>query len=244
MKHILIFSYVLSGFLMLSSCAGDTGKGNAHGGESGHGHDHGSANDHMNQSSFEDLVARFEDPERATWQQPEKVFEQMGDISGKTVMEIGSGTGYFSFRAVAKGARVIAADIDERFLNFIKEKRDSQGIEPSVMEIRQIPEDSPGMRPDEVDIAYMVNVYHHIDNRAEYFARLLANLKPGGMLMIIDFKKEDTPHGPPAEMRITSEQVQKELFQAGFPAVQVNDQLLPEQYIVKAYKPTPGQAEQ
>lgn len=236
MKHILIFSYALSSVLLFSSCSGDHKKGEGHGSDAGHTHGHGSANEHMHQSSFEDLVARFEDPEREEWQQPEKVFKMMGDISGKTLMEIGAGTGYFSFKAVAKGARVIAADIDERFLNFIQEKRDKQSITPSAMEVRQIPEDSPGMRPDEVDIVYMVNVYHHIENRAEYFARLLANLKPGGQLMIVDFKKEDTPHGPPAEMRISSSDVQKELFQAGFQAISINDKTLPEQYVVQAYK--------
>jgi len=217
------------------------------GGHDGHGHegghDHMDANAHMHQSSFEDLVTRFEDPERAVWQQPEKVLDLMGDLEGRTVMEIGAGTGYFSFKVAEKGARVIAADIDERFLRYIQEKRDSLRIDPASMEVRQVPEDSPGMRPGEVDLVFMVNVYHHIGNRAEYFARVLQNLKPGGRLMIVDFKKEDTPHGPPTDMRISGEEVQQELFAAGFPVITYNDKELPEQYVLTAFKTLPGNPE-
>lgn len=233
MKNIIVLFNVI--WLMSCGTGQDNTSNTAHEAHD-HGHGHASANEHMHQSSFDDLVSRFEDPERAVWQQPEKVFALMGDIQGKTLMEIGAGTGYFSFMAREKGARVIAADIDERFLDFIQAKRDSLGIEPGQMEIRKIPETSPGMRPNEVDLVYMVNVYHHIEGRPEYFARLLQNLKNGGKLMIVDFKKEDTPHGPPTEMRLSPDEVKKELSQAGFNNVEEHSDILPEQYILIAGK--------
>ena len=199
-----------------------------------------SANDHMHQSSFEDLVARFEDPEREKWQMPDKVIAMMGDLEGKTIMEIGAGTGYFGFRIQRPNTKVISADIDERFIQYVQAKRDTLGISPGLFEVRQIPEDSPGMRPDEVDIAYMVNVYHHIENRTFYFKRLHDMLKPGGRLMIIDYKKEDTPHGPPTSMRLSPQEVQQELSGTGFQIIVVDDKTLPEQYIITAYKGAPA----
>ncbi len=75
------------------------------------------ANEHMHQVGFDTLVKHFENPARAEWQKPEWVIEQLGDLTGKTVADIGAGTGYFAFRIARKAKKVIAIDIDERFLN-------------------------------------------------------------------------------------------------------------------------------
>lgn len=231
MKYIVI---ILNVFLLFS-CMNNGSDDHSHDGHESHGHNHGhSANEHMNQNSFEDLVDRFEGPERAEWQMPEKVFEVMGDIEGKKLYDIGPGTGYFSFMAVDRGAEVIAADIDQRFLDYIKHKRDSLGIEPSKLHVRKVNENSAGLRQGEADIAYMVNVYHHIDDRPEYFARIREQLNEGGKLMIIDFIKEETPHGPPASMRLAPDVVQEELEKAGFTKFDIITDVLPEQYIVVA----------
>src|SRR5262250_2336948 len=66
------------------------------------------ANKHMHEMRFEDLVARFEDPARKEWQKPDEVIAGLGPLSGKTVADIGAGTGYFSFPTAARGAKVIA----------------------------------------------------------------------------------------------------------------------------------------
>ena len=60
-------------------------------------HEHGHANDHMNQTSFEDLVKRFESPERDAYQQPEKVLEYIGDVAGQKNIRHWSWNGLFLF---------------------------------------------------------------------------------------------------------------------------------------------------
>ena len=82
----------------------------------------------MNQRPFEELVAHFEDPSRDEWQKPDAVLAQLGDLQGKKVMDIGSGTGYFSFRMAKAGAQVICADVDERFLEYISKKVNNSEI--------------------------------------------------------------------------------------------------------------------
>jgi len=96
-------------------------EGHNHGDNNGHQHGHapGHANKHMNSTSFEDLVIRFDSPERDAYQQPAKVLEYIGDVTGKKILDIGAGTGYFAFKLAAKGAEVIAGDVDDRFQNFI-----------------------------------------------------------------------------------------------------------------------------
>ncbi len=198
------------------------------------GHHHGHANEHMNKRPFEELVANFESPERAEWQKPDSVIALLGDLQGKTVMDIGSGTGYFSFRLAKAGARVICADVDQRFLDYIAEGRSEQGMTEAEVETRKVPFDAPNLQEGEADLVLIVNTYHHIENRQDYFAEVKRGLKPGGRLVVIDFRKEETPVGPPVEMKIQEEQVMEELKGSGFSNMEVNNSLLPYQYIIIA----------
>jgi len=208
-------------------------EGHKHGESDGHhhGHNHGHANEHMNTTSFEDLVKRFDSPERDAYQQPEKVLEYIGDVTGKKILDIGAGTGYFSFKLADKGAEVIAGDVDDRFQNYIKEKVE-KGDAPKVA-LRKLPYDSPALAENEVDKVLIVNTYHHIEDRIAYFGKVLEGLKDGGELLVIDFKKQDGP-GPPVKMKMAASFITKELEQAGFTEFEVNNLLLAHQYIIRA----------
>ena len=197
----------------------------------GHHHGHTHANEHMNSTSFEDLVQRFDSPERDAYQQPDKVLAYIGDITGKKILDIGAGTGYFAFKLAAKGADVIAGDVDDRFQNYIKEKIAKENA-PKVT-LRKLPYDSPALAEKEVDKVLIVNTYHHIEDRVAYFGKVLKGLKEGGELLVIDFKKQDGP-GPPVAMKMTADFITKELKQAGFTEFEVNDSLLEDQYIIRA----------
>lgn len=209
---------------------GQDGPGQRH--RHGRGHD---ANAHMNRRPFEELVEAFEDENRAEWQKPDAVLELLGNLDGKTVMDIGSGTGYFSFRLVEAGANVICADVDQRFLDYIAARREREGVSEDRMELRKVPYDSSTLKEDEADIVLIVNTYHHIGDREEYFAEVRKGLKPGGRLVVIDFFKRETPHGPPVAMKMAEDQVVAELVRAGFSGFRVNRELLPYQYIIEAW---------
>ena len=217
---------ILGGILAIMAIA--TGYGQDH------EHHRNKANHHMNQMDFDALTRRFESAERDAYQQPEEVLSYIGDVTGETIMDIGSGTGYFSFRLVEAGARVIAADVDERFQQYIKIKRDSLGISETSLELRKIPYDDPMLGPGEVNKVIIVNTYHHIEDREAYFAKVRSGLKPGGTLIVIDYFKKQLPVGPPEGMKLSAEAVVEELKAAGFENIQINNDLLPYQYIIIA----------
>jgi SAM-dependent methyltransferase len=73
---------------------------------------------------------------------------------------------------------------------------------------------SPNL-PEKVDISVLLDVYHHISNRPDYFKRLADSLKPGGRVAIIDFRPE-SPVGAPKEMRIPADQIKAEMTVAGY----------------------------
>jgi len=183
----------------------------------GHGdkkdHVPASANEYMHQSSVEELVERFESPERDAYQKPKKVLEFLGDISGKTIMDIGAGSGYFSVKLAKKGANVIAADVNDEFQALLKEGIKKEKVEN--LTTRKIPYDSPGLADKEVDMVLIVNTYHHIENRSDYFAKVKKGLKNNGELVIIDFFDADIPVGP-KHHKISIDTVISELKQAGY----------------------------
>lgn len=108
-------------------------------------------------------------------------------------MDIGVGSGYFSVKLAAKGARVIAADVDDGFFDFVKKRIEKDGLKN--IEVRKIPYDSPSFKEQKVDMVLKVNTYHHIDNRSEYFSKVRSGAKTGDELVIIDFFKTELPTG-------------------------------------------------
>jgi len=196
------------------------------------------ANRHMNKKSFEALVNTFENPEREKWQKPDEVLALLGNINGKTIMDIGAGTGYFSFKMASRGAQVIAADVDERFSDYIKAKQSEMGIEN--ITTRKTEFSNPLLKPDEIDHAIIVNTYHHIDEREAYFKKVASGLKDEGSLMVVDFKKIDAPVGPPEALKVALDTVIKELKQAGFKHFKIDKEVLPYQYIIAAFEQEPN----
>jgi len=190
-------------------------------------------NNQMLKTSVTELIKRFESPERDAYQQPEKVLAYIGDISDKTILDIGAGSGYFSIRLAKKGAHVIAGDVDDEFLNYIKKCVKKEQLD-SLVEVRKLPYDSPALKDKEVEIALIVNTYHHIEDRSIYFAKVLKGLKQDGELIVIDFFKKELPIGPSSDHKISKEVVVNELKKAGFQNFVINTDLLEMQFIIRA----------
>lgn len=188
--------------------------------------------------NFESLVADYEDKDRGIWQKPELVISFLGGIQDKTVADIGAGTGYFTFRLVPKAKKVIGIDIDPRFISFLDSvKVRLPAVYQNRFESRLAKTDDPLLKPGEVDDVIIVNTYGYIENRVQYLKVLYKGIAPGGKLLIIDFKKNNLPVGPPDQYKVALAQVQQELDAAGFKVTKIDKDLLDYQYIVVAEKP-------
>jgi len=180
----------------------------------------------------------YDSVNRWLWQKPELVIDQLGDLTDKTVVDIGAGPyGYFSLRIVVQTnvKKVIAADIDEEVLKFLNgAKKHLPENTRNRLEPRLVKADDPMLSEGEADVVMIVNTSIYFENRVEYFKNVRKGIAPGGKMVIIDFKKRNTPYGPSVNERISLGQIEQELQEAGYRQIISDDRTLDNQYIVVA----------
>jgi len=225
---------------LLVACGGantQTDHGSGHPGAHPHGehrHEHHGQGHNHDFSDVERFAAIFDNPERDAWQRPSDVAALLELTEGVTVADIGAGTGYFApylSRGVGESGQVLALDVEEAMVAHMRARFAEANL--GNVEARQVAPDAPGLEASSVDRILIVDTWHHISERAAYAARLASALRPGGFVLVIDFTLE-SPHGPPAAMRLAAQAVAAELEAGGLTAVIVEDEALPYQYAVRA----------
>jgi SAM-dependent methyltransferase len=182
---------------------------------------------HRRFNDAEKWAKEFDNPERDGWQKADEALDALHLPPTALVADIGAGTGYFSARLAKRlpQGKVFAADIEPDMVHYLAARAEREHL-PNLTPVQARP-DAANL-PEPVDLILVVDTYHHIDDRSRYFAALQSSLRPGGRLVIIDFKA-DSPNGPPAQHRIPPERVMRELAAAGFALADTID-FLPRQY--------------
>lgn len=123
---------------------------------------------------------------RGMWQRPDDVVDALAIVPGQVVADIGAGEGYFVpylSEAVGATGRVYAVDVEDEIVSALKERFEVEGS--NVHTIRGAFED-PQLPDGEIDLVLIVNTYHHVEKRADYFARLRDDLAPGGRVAVLE----------------------------------------------------------
>jgi len=190
---------------------------------------------HHRFSDAERWARVFEDSARDVWQRPEEVIATLDLQPTDRIADIGSATGYFPvrFARVATQGQVYGIDIEPNMVDYLNERAHEENLD-NLVSILGTPDD-PKI-PEPVDIIFICDTYHHIQNRVTYFQQLKSYLRKPGKIVIVDFKKGDLPVGPPDKMKLAPEQVQDELTQAGYRLVKQT--ALPYQYLL-IFQPLP-----
>ncbi|AKT40451.1 class I SAM-dependent methyltransferase [Chondromyces crocatus] len=205
-----------------------------------HGHDHAAGHAHgplvHRFERADDWTAQFDSPDRDAWQKPTDVVAAMGITPGMTVADIGAGTGYFLphlVRAVGPTGKVLALDVEADMVRYLKERATRERL--TTVQPRLVPYDDPQLQPASVDRILIVDTWHHIPDRPQYTQKLRDGLKPGGILVVVDFT-ETARRGPPKHHRISPDQVATELKAGGLVPTRANVDL-PDQYVVLGRRP-------
>lgn len=212
-----------------TACAPTSSTGGAQTQHARHGHHAHAQGFHRRFDDAQRWAAVFDDPARDAWQRPDDVVRWLALAPDARVADLGAGTGYFAVRlarAVPSG-RVWAEDIEPSLVAHMHARFARESIANAFATLGTT-EDPLIAEP--VDLVLVVDTYHHISNRPAFFQRVRGRLRPGGRLVIVDFRA-DAPMGPPREHRIAPEAVASELREAGFIAGPTLD-ALPNQYVL------------
>lgn len=176
------------------------------------------------------------DKERTEWQNPQLIISLLGDLTDKTIVDIGAGSGYFSFKLAKTARKVIALEVDPNALDYIEEQKKVVGDWSANIEARLTPPDVPNLLLDEVDKVLIVNTYTFLPDKVKYLVRLRDGMKDGAELVIVDFKEGDIPVGPSDTFKEDPAEIIAELRAINLRDIQVDVDKLKYQYIITAKK--------
>ena len=174
----------------------------------------------------------FDDPARDQWQKPQALVDALKLRPGMHVADLGAGTGYFSrYLAAAVGTQgtVFAVDTEPNLVARLRERAE-QETTPNVVPILASP-NNPRLPAASIDVVLVVDTYHHIDGRRDYFRKLQSCLARDGRVAIVDWQQRDLPIGPPASHKLAREKVVEEMTAAGY-ALVGEPTVLPYQYFL------------
>ncbi len=224
-------------FLAVTLCLGCAG----HPAEPPQGHGEGTGtHHHRGPADLQEYLARLDRPERDAYQKPDEVIEALRLRPGMQIADLGSGSGYFTRRfveAVTETGTVYAIDVEQQMLDYVKSSMNRVGHSgqrtTNVHYILAQP-DSPRLPPNAVDLIFVCNVFHHLENRPAYFSNAKSAVKSGGRVAIIDFYHDQRSGdvGFPRRHLVSRATVIEEMTKAGYRLVGEHD-FLERQYFLE-----------
>lgn len=156
----------------------------------------------------------FEYKDRDQKLQIQRVMDLLGITAGKTVADVGAGSGWFTVRAaerVGSGGVVYAEDINPSAIDYVKQRAAKEKLQ----NVRTVlgTEDDPKLPPDSIDAVLLLKTYHEISHPLLLLKNLIPSLKAGARIGIIDKNGNGTDHG------IMPGVIEQEMGQAGFKRV-------------------------
>ena len=166
-------------------------------------------------------IAHFMSHEGADWlERPERIKEERTDKllkalpiePGMTVVDLGAGSGYFSFpmaKLVGPKGKILAVDNQQEMLDLISKrmkKRKVTNIEPIMGTISD-----PKLPEGKVDLILMVDVYHEFSHPYEMVEAMVRSLKVGGKLVFVEYRLEDPDVPIKLVHKMTQKQVKREM---------------------------------
>ncbi|BAD42020.1 class I SAM-dependent methyltransferase [Symbiobacterium thermophilum] len=183
-------------------------------------------------------VERLLDERRYSWHDPAQVLRHLDLDRCTALADVGCGPGWFALPAAKRlppGGVVYGIDISEEMLEHLRRRARAQGVD-NVVPVLAEEEDEWPVPTESCEAVLIADVYHEVDPASMFIGEVKRILRPGGVCLVVDWKPEPTPEGPPADHRVDPDDVIAEFTAGGFQFVGPCD-VGPYSYGLKFAKP-------
>ncbi|HXD73901.1 MAG TPA: class I SAM-dependent methyltransferase [Vicinamibacterales bacterium] len=170
--------------------------------------------------------------EREQEEDPDRAIDVLKLQKGATVADVGAGSGYITeklSKKVGPMGRVYATDIQQGMIDLLNKrvaKRKLSNVTPVLST-----QDDPRLPVESLDVVIMVDVYHELSQPQLMLRHIKASLKPGGRLVLLEYRKEDPDIPIRPEHKMSVAEAKLEVEAEGFKLTQTNEDL-PRQHIL------------
>jgi precorrin-6B methylase 2 len=171
---------------------------------------------------------------RDTEEQPDKAITALKFQPTDVVADVGAGIGYISFKIAPQVAKVYAVDLQPEMLKMLGDRQAENGIKN--VETIQGSETAVNLPEGSLDWAIMVDAYHEFTRPKEMMASVYAALKPGGKVVLLEYKGENPLIAIKPRHKMTQTQARAEVTAMGFKFLE-NKKVLPQQHVLVFQKP-------
>ncbi|MBU4221473.1 MAG: class I SAM-dependent methyltransferase [Euryarchaeota archaeon] len=143
--------------------------------------------------------------DRRKFLNPDSILKKAGLDSDTVLADLGCGSGYFTIPASLIVKKVYAIDVQQEMLDILSEKIRKgklKNIETILSKEASIP-----LPDNSVDVLFMANVFHELEDRDAILNEAKRILSGSGRLIIIDWKKVEMEMGPPVGERLAADEV-------------------------------------
>ena len=161
-------------------------------------------------------IDKLNDPARLERESPDLIWSELGLKDPRTLVDIGAGTGFFAFPFARKltGGTVYACDLQKEMLDWMAGHLPAD-VKHSIALV-QMEEVAVPLDSEIADLVYMINLHHELEDPVASLREARRLLKEGATLMVIDWKKAETPAGPPLHIRVDKDEIVQDMRDAGF----------------------------
>ena len=174
----------------------------------------------------------LERAEREDEEAPDVALNVLKIAKGSAVADIGAGSGYITEKLAARvgpSGRVFANDVQPQMLDLLARRLARRKITNVTLVQGDI--DDPRLADASVDVEIMVDVYHEFSRPQAMLRHLRDALKPGGRLVLLEYRKEDPTIPIRPEHKMSVAEAKLEVEAEGF-ALAKADESLPRQHIL------------
>ncbi len=171
-------------------------------------------------------------PEREEEEHPDQALHDIGIAKGSTVADIGAGSGAITWRLAAlvgPTGKVYANDIQQRMLELLRQNMAERKVTNVETVLGGV--NDPGLPPASVDLELLIDVYHEFNHPQEMLRHLRESLKPGGRMVLLEYRGEDPAVPIRPEHKMTVAMVKAEVEPEGF-HLDKTIETLPRQHIL------------